>query len=326
MDLIEHDDWLEAKEMEWPNGKSFAFTIIDDTDEATVANVKPIYDLLAELGIWTTKTVWAFPPRDEFGGESLSEKEYALFIKEIAEKGFEIAFHGAGSGAFIREETLEALEMIRNLVGTYPSLYVNHAHNAANLYWNAKRFTFVMKGIYGLSGLISRDIRVASQGEVEASPYFWGDFSRKHIKYIRNRTFSGINTLKYDKAMPYRNRRTKKFSNYWFSSSDGYNCSQFLKVLTRENINRLEKEQGCAILYTHFAYGFVDRDGQVNEDFIRRMNDLAGKNGWFAPASEILDYIQSSRTEDICRNGLQEFCLDVRWAAERINRKIFGGE
>lgn len=61
LDLIEHDDWLEAKEMEWLNGKSFAFTIIDDTDEATVANVKPIYDLLAELGIWTTKTVGPFP-------------------------------------------------------------------------------------------------------------------------------------------------------------------------------------------------------------------------------------------------------------------------
>jgi hypothetical protein len=46
--------------VKWPNGKSFAFTIVDDTDEATVNNVKPIYDLLYELGFKTTKTVWLF--------------------------------------------------------------------------------------------------------------------------------------------------------------------------------------------------------------------------------------------------------------------------
>ena len=43
---------------EFPQGKRFAFTIVDDTDVATVANVKPLYDLLHELGFRTTKTVW----------------------------------------------------------------------------------------------------------------------------------------------------------------------------------------------------------------------------------------------------------------------------
>jgi hypothetical protein len=44
--------------MNWPNNKDFAFTIIDDTDNSTVSNVKPIYNLLADLGLKTTKTVW----------------------------------------------------------------------------------------------------------------------------------------------------------------------------------------------------------------------------------------------------------------------------
>ncbi len=52
--------------MEWPSGKKFAFTIIDDTDHGTVSNLKPVYDLLNELGIKTTKTVWVYPPRDSF--------------------------------------------------------------------------------------------------------------------------------------------------------------------------------------------------------------------------------------------------------------------
>src|SRR6202040_3687090 len=42
----------------FPGGKRFALTIIDDTDVATVENLKPIYDLLYESGMRTTKTVW----------------------------------------------------------------------------------------------------------------------------------------------------------------------------------------------------------------------------------------------------------------------------
>ena len=42
---------------EFPHGKRFAFTIVDDTDVATVANVKPLYDLLHELGFRTTKRI-----------------------------------------------------------------------------------------------------------------------------------------------------------------------------------------------------------------------------------------------------------------------------
>ena len=41
---------------EFPNGKRFAFTILDDTDVATLANVRPIYRLLEEVGMRTTKT------------------------------------------------------------------------------------------------------------------------------------------------------------------------------------------------------------------------------------------------------------------------------
>ena len=42
----------------FPDGRQFAFTIIDDTDVATVENVAPMYALLERLGMRTTKTVW----------------------------------------------------------------------------------------------------------------------------------------------------------------------------------------------------------------------------------------------------------------------------
>lgn len=44
----------------WPGGKSFAFTIVDDTDKTTLENGPVVYDFLNDLGIKITKTVWIF--------------------------------------------------------------------------------------------------------------------------------------------------------------------------------------------------------------------------------------------------------------------------
>ena len=41
--------------MNWPDNKRFVFTIIDDTDQTTVYNTKPIYDFLKDIGMRTTK-------------------------------------------------------------------------------------------------------------------------------------------------------------------------------------------------------------------------------------------------------------------------------
>lgn len=312
--------------MIWPYDKSFVFTIVDDTDEATVCNVKPVYDLLHELGIITTKTVWAFPSRDEFQGDTLSSDKYAQFIKELSDKGYEIAFHGAGSGAFSREEVLLSQEMIKDLVGYYPELYVNHAHNVGNLYWYEKRFSFPFNKLYTLALRALRKKELVSQGDIEGSPYFWGDFAKEHIKYIRNRTFSELNTLKYDNKMPYRIKKHEQFSNYWFSSSNAHNCIRFTKLLSKRNVDKLVKQKGCAIIYTHFAYGFVREDGSLDSDFVRSITYLAAQNGWFAPTGEILDYINSNRKEDAYIGKLQNLFLDLIWFAERMKRKIFGGE
>ena len=44
--------------IDWPDGKSFAFTVFDDTDNATVERVSPVYALRTDLGLRTTKSVW----------------------------------------------------------------------------------------------------------------------------------------------------------------------------------------------------------------------------------------------------------------------------
>ena len=47
-----------APKITWPDGKAFAFTIFDDTDFATVEKVGPVYSLLADCGLRTTKSCW----------------------------------------------------------------------------------------------------------------------------------------------------------------------------------------------------------------------------------------------------------------------------
>lgn len=69
--------------IKWPDDKNFAFTIVDDTDNSTIENVKPVYDCLYKNGVITTKTIWTYPSRDHFVGQSLQDNDYLLFIKEL---------------------------------------------------------------------------------------------------------------------------------------------------------------------------------------------------------------------------------------------------
>lgn len=311
--------------IKWPQNKKFAFTIVDDTDKATVQKIKSVYDYLYKSGLLTTKTVWSLPSLDELGGESLSDNNYKKFIEDIDNKGFEIGFHGAGSGNFNREEILYALDKIKDSVGYYPKIHVNHAYNEDNLYWASKRFVFPLNTIYMVVKKIIKEKCVISLGDVKDSHSFWGDFSKKNIKYIRNRVFSDLNTLSCDEFMPYKEKSKEEYTNYWFSSSDGCDCNTFIKLLSNQNIDKLEKENGCAIVYTHFAYGFVNESGELNDEFKKCIDYLSSKNGWFVPASQLLDYINSSRKKDTYLSNIQALCLDIKWFTERIIRKMFLG-
>ncbi len=302
------------RKITWPNGHDFAFTVVDDTDGATVRNVKPVYDYLYEKGILTTKTLWTFPVRDEvFRGECLEDEEYLEFLCELRDRGFELGFHNAGSGGFRREETLRALELFREKLGEYPRMHINHASNIENIYWGEKRFSPVIRKLYSL---LRKNIR--SLGAEEGSEYFWGDACKEHIKYIRNRTFRDINTLKADPRLVYPETGKEKYSNYWFSSSDGMRLAPFLKLLSPKNVDRLEREGGCCIVYTHFAYDFVDEDGSLSEDFKRCIDYIVSKNGWFVPAGEILDYVLADREYKPSR--AYETRKDFKWFFERIWR------
>ena len=302
--------------MHLPNNKNFAFTIIDDTEWATVENIKPVYDLLYDLGFLTTKTVWVYPTRDHFSGQSLQDEDYLEFIKDLKNKGFDIQMHNVGSGDFFRDEIISGIEIFKQKMGYYPSMQINHATNKDSLYWGYKRFGGLLK--WCLKSFFSSGNIFF--GDDPQSEHFWGDVAKKHIKYLRNRTFKGINTLKYDPKMPYVEPK-KKYSNYWFSSSDGGDAEVFTKLISKQNVDKLVRNKGLCIVYTHLAANFVDNNGQVNPLFKERMEYLSRQNGWFVPASEILDYL-SSQTKNRNAGWFYFLMMDIRWLIPQCIKKL----
>lgn len=281
----------EMRRVRFPGGKAFAFTIVDDTDQATLERIKPLYDVMADAGLRTTKTVWVGPASDEpvatNQGESLRDAGYRDYLLELQKKGFEIALHNVRGGSSTRAEIIDGLDQFKSIVGRDPSIQVNHAVNRENLYWGKDRWTVpVFRWAFALTR--SRDFT----GQQADSPHFWGDVARQRIKYLRRFTFTEINLLKVNPTMPYRLQETP-YVNYWFENSDGGSINAFERLLSPANLDALEREGGVSIVYAHLGAGSFNRDGKADPRFVARIRDVASRNGWFAPATEILDHLAS---------------------------------
>ena len=95
--------------------------------------------------------------------------------------------------------------------------------------------------------------------------------------------------------------------------------------MTKENIDKLEKEGGLCIIYTHFASNFVDNKGNLNSDFVKSIEYIASKKGWFAPASEVLDYLLQQKEQENkshYASKLYLYRLDFKWMMDRVIKKI----
>jgi hypothetical protein len=304
-------------EIEWPDGKRFAFTIVDDTEASTRENVGPIYELLYEHGLLTTKTVWplAFRETPRFGGDTLEDPDYRAWIVELANRGFEIAFHGATDHSSLRAETKRALDRFRETLGRDPLLHANHFGQAEGMYWGDARLDGPASLLYRVvNGVLRRNTNY--YGHVEGSPYFWGDLCRERITYVRNLSFSDINTLKVSPIMPYHDS-SRPYVRYWFSASEGPSYDAFCQLLSESNQDRLLAEGGACIAYSHFGFGFVE-DGRVREEFARLIERLADLPGWFVPASTLLDFLRSQEgwREEADRKVLRT--MQYRWLGSRL--------
>lgn len=302
----------------FPGGRRFAFTIMDDTDVATVENVLPIYRLLEDLGFRTTKTVWpvACPEGSPNFGSSatLEDPEYLAFVQDLALRGFEIAYHGATMESSRRERTDQALARYRPLFGAPPRVYANHAYNRENLYW-------------GIDRLDDRFLRFLYRwveprrydGHRPGTAWWWGDLAQG-IQYIRNLTFSEINLLRVNPTLPYRDP-TRPLIPWWFSASDAEDVDAFNTLLRPEAQDRLEREGGVCIVATHLGKGFV-RDGRVDAETRALLERLAQKPGWFVPVGDLLDWLRTARGGADMLSPGEWRRMQWRWARDLVRRKL----
>ncbi len=301
----------------WPAGKRFALSIIDDTDCATLANVRPFYDALHHYGLRTTKTVWSLPcvAGDRFTGETLADEAYRTWIEELAGAGFEIGWHGARSGGTPRALNSHALDVFRDVLGNWPATYANHAQNNESIYWGRERFdAALIRAVYRAF----RRGPTRFGGSTPASPYFWADLCRERIRYVRGFTFSDIVTTAVDPYMPYADPR-RPYVRAWFSGTDAANAADFTALLTPAALERLEAAGGACIVYTHVASGFV-RDGKLEPGVERALQRLAERNGWFVPVGEILARLENERGLHVI-GPREHLALERRWLLDRVRGK-----
>lgn len=306
-----------SEPVEFPDGRTFGFTIVDDTDQSTLRNVEPVYELLEELGFRTTKTVWTLPS-DTFDlnfGESMRDPEYRDFVLGLRDDGFEIATHGSRGGSSRREEIFPAMDELTEVVGYRPRMHINHAANRDNVYWGPAKLTF---GPYRWLYLATPK-KTPYEGHIEGGDWFWGDYVQDNVDYVVNFSFRDINLLNVNPKIPYH-IPSKPYVNYWFHSSDAADINSFLDLLSPENLDQLEREGGVSIVYTHFGFGFV-QNGQLHPQLRERLTDLASRPGWFVPASEMLDHLkdQGRGGELTLRETIR---LETIWLWERVTSAI----
>jgi hypothetical protein len=303
--------------IEWPNGKQFAFTIFDDPDHDTVENVAAIYSLLTDLGFRTTKAVWPLPGHGtpKVGGATCGDEQYLKWILKLKEQGFEIALHNATNHTSTRDQTAHGIEMFCRLFGHYPYSMANHSGCQENIYWQSARVSGMQRLIYKALNLEINGKNPGSQGHLEGSPLFWGDLCKEKIRYVRNFVLGDINTLKACPFMPYHDS-ARPYVNLWFAASEGATVAAFNAMLTEENQNRLVRENGACIMYTHFAKGFVE-NGKINYRFRGLLQRLVGLNGWFVPVRTLLDFLVQARGRHIITSA-ERNNLERKWLWHKI--------
>ena len=279
--------------MQYPDGKRFAFTIVDDTDCATVANVGPVYECLHRLGFRTTKTVWPLaghrPDDANVPAQTLADPDYVVFIHRLQEQGFEIAIHGARSYTSTRQETQAGFQTFQRVLGHHPRLHANHMFNRESLYWGAARLDFPpTRWLYRWYRRLRRHAP-ESDGHKPDSVHYWGDLCKTHIEYVRGFALREVNLLRINPTLPYHDPK-RPCVRAWFSATDAANAREFNAILSPENQECLEREGGICIVATHLSAGFA-KNGKMNPETERLLRRLAARPGWFVPASELLDFL-----------------------------------
>jgi hypothetical protein len=306
--------------MSWPGGRDFAFTIFDDPDLDTFENVSTIYPFLGDLGLRTTKAVWPIKGSGtpKKGGATCEDEPYLKCVLALKEDGFEIALHNVTYHTSTREETGNGLERFYRIFGHYPYSMANHTGCLESIYWGGQRLSGIRRKVYNLLHLLTMQKMALSEGHLENSPLFWGDLCKQKVKYVRNFVFGDVNTLRMCPMMPYHDP-ARPYVNYWFAASEGPNVESFNAMMSEDNQDRLAREGGACIMYTHLASGFLE-NRRINRRFKTLMERMSRMNGWFVPVHTLLDFMLQVRDVH-CITPIERNVLERKWLWHKLHTR-----
>lgn len=304
----------------WPDGRRFAFTIFDDTDRTTVVNGPPVYDVLTDLGMYVTKSVWPVAPAGPptTGGQTCADPGYRAWAIRLQDEGHEIGFHNASDHPSRREETIKALDEFRSIFGHDPRIGADHSHNREALYWVEARLSGARRTMYRRFRAVTNPGFPSLEGHVPTSPYFWGDVSRDRVTYWRSFTFRRTNLLGPTPLLPYHDP-ARHYVNYWFTSTHAPTLEPFLDLLRPDRLDQLEEEGGVCIVYSHLGHDFAP-GGRLDHRFVRAMEALAARPGWFAPTAEVLDHLRAQHLTSLLTDR-QRARMERTWIADQVRTR-----
>lgn len=266
---------MKAKLVWPPYPYKAGFCITDDTDAATFEQVKAVYDFLLARNFRTTKTVWVFKPTDRCGippvpdsalrGVTLEDPRYLEYCRTLHEHGFEVCLHGASAGNNPREYTRKAFDFLeRNIAPS--DTFICHSKNADNLYWEDK-----VTSLPVLRWFLTHYSKHTCSGEVESSPFFWGDICKKTINHVRLFRTRTIDTLKRNPSMPCFDPR-KPCVNGWFAATK----RRIIDCATEQARAMLKRNYGLTVLY-QYLYRYADPHTlELDPRFTTAIDSLTG--------------------------------------------------
>jgi hypothetical protein len=274
-----------------------------------------VYAFLRDLGVLTTKSVWATAGDGvpHISGATCEDSAYRDWTLELQAAGFEIGSHGAAPATSRRQTVVRSLDRFREIYGHDPDALANHSGCRESIYWGENRVDGTSRLAYNLMTGFRR--RGLFRGHREGDPLFWGDLCRDRVRYVRNFTYADVNTLAACPAMPYHDP-DRPYVRAWFAASEGADVTAFNSRLSEAEQDRLEAEGGACIMYTHFASGFW-RDGELDPRFRELMVRLTRMNGWFVPVTTLLDHLVERRGLTILA-PTQRRALERRWLRSKI--------
>lgn len=311
---------MTSSTLTYPGGKRFAFSVFDDPDGASLEAVRPIYDYLSELGIFTTKSVWGLDCAGESGcrgSYTLENEDCADYVRELRRQGFEIGWHGACPESATRAGTQKALAHFEQIIGALPAIYAAHDTNRDNLYWGADRFAFT--GTRWLYRQLKREPRGWFQGHKPGSEFFWGDLAETCLNYSRSFAFATTNLLNLRLPLVYR-RPDAFYVKRWFLTCGADDVQTFNTAIRDAHQREWEGQGGLCVISTHFGKGFVV-DGRIHPVTKALLKKLSDRNGWFAPVSQLLDlYVAQRGCPDL--SGLKLLSLELKWFTQRLKHLL----